>query len=166
MHLCFDIESRTRIRTENANAFQNLILNFDPPQTATVKFTNRRPLFCVLIADVWLLALFISLELATSSFRDGLLSSIAQMSSQQYYYPQPQSYNSGYFEPNSVHFSQFSYGEATQQKPQNSYFTPAPIDGNIDGQFNFVDEPPLLEELGVNFGHILQKIWYSNYDLD
>nr|CDS18025.1 protein YIPF5 YIP1 family [Echinococcus granulosus] len=93
------------------------------------------------------------------------------MSSQQYYYSQSQSYNPGYFEPNNVHFSQFSYGDATQQKAQNPYFTPASVDGNINVQFNFEDEPPLLEgtnslflcvllhryKLGVNFGHILQK---------
>ncbi|KAL5963953.1 Protein YIPF5 [Taenia solium] len=93
------------------------------------------------------------------------------MGSQQYYFPQSQSYNPGYFEPNSVHFSQFNYGDVTQQRPQHPYFTPAPVDGNINGQFNFDDEPPLLEgmnllfssaffyyyKLGVNFGHILQK---------
>ncbi|KAM7537220.1 hypothetical protein Aperf_G00000064643 [Anoplocephala perfoliata] len=79
------------------------------------------------------------------------------MNSQNYYHPQQPSYSYDYFEPDNVQFSRFNYGDAPQSKAQNSYFQPAPVDGNINGQFNFEDEPPLLEELGVNFNHIMQK---------
>nr|CDS30086.2 protein YIPF5 (YIP1 family) [Hymenolepis microstoma] len=80
------------------------------------------------------------------------------MISHNYYQPEHHNYNPGYFEPTNVQFSHFNYGESAEPKAQNPYFQPAPIDGALNGQFNFEDEPPLLEELGVNFSHIIQKI--------
>ncbi|VDO03932.1 unnamed protein product [Rodentolepis nana] len=67
------------------------------------------------------------------------------MISNNYYQPEHHNYNPGYFEPNNVQFSHFTYGESSEPKAQNPYFQPAPIDGTLNGQFNFDDEPPLLE---------------------
>nr|VZI49980.1 unnamed protein product [Spirometra erinaceieuropaei] len=75
--------------------------------------------------------------------------------------------NQGYYDPNYMQFAQYSY-----QDPKGShlpafgapthpttYFTPSmPPQGNMSTDFDFEDEPPLLEELGVNFNHILQKV--------
>nr|VZI14079.1 unnamed protein product [Spirometra erinaceieuropaei] len=74
--------------------------------------------------------------------------------------------NQGYYDPNYMQFAQYSY-----QDPKGShlpafgapthpttYFTPSmPPQGSMSTDFDFEDEPPLLEELGVNFNHILQK---------
>lgn len=72
----------------------------------------------------------------------------------------------GYYDPNYMQFAQYPYQEpkgaqlpafgATTHPP--TYFTPSmPPQGSMGTDFDFEDEPPLLEELGVNFSHILQK---------
>lgn len=67
-------------------------------------------------------------------------------------------YFSGYVDPQQGYDSS-SYG-APQQPPGfvGSILTPAaraPL--SYDSQNSFEDEPPLLEELGINFDHIYQK---------
>jgi len=50
------------------------------------------------------------------------------------------------------------YGQQGHQQP--TFMTPAPVDdfsGGQMGEDEFADEPPLLEELGINVEHIAQK---------
>ncbi|VDL99824.1 unnamed protein product [Schistocephalus solidus] len=73
----------------------------------------------------------------------------------------------GYYDPNYMQFAQYPYQEPKgAQLPAfgatthpTTYFTPSmPPQGSMGTDFDFEDEPPLLEELGVNFSHILQKV--------
>ncbi|VDN14490.1 unnamed protein product [Dibothriocephalus latus] len=88
------------------------------------------------------------------------------MSAPQFFH-QDQGQHQGYYDPNYMQFSQYPYQDpkgshlpafGAPANP-NTYFTPSmPPQGSIAADFDFEDEPPLLEELGVNFSHILQKV--------
>ncbi|UYV62167.1 hypothetical protein LAZ67_1008101 [Cordylochernes scorpioides] len=63
-------------------------------------------------------------------------------------------------------FGDFDYSQPqVNVPPENQYYSPTPqYTGNIytpdayaQNYDNFEDEPPLLEELGINFDHIMQK---------
>ncbi|BHF66440.1 hypothetical protein SprV_0200945700 [Sparganum proliferum] len=78
--------------------------------------------------------------------------------------------NQGYYDPNYMQFAQYSYQDPKgahlpafgAPTHPTTYFTPSmPPQGSMSTDFDFEDEPPLLEELGVNFNHILQKPAFS-----
>lgn len=73
-----------------------------------------------------------------------------------------------YWSQSSYDFGQFNYAptgdsaNSANYAPNVTTFTPSmPTMGQYDyptaGEDPFADEPPLLEELGINFEHILQK---------
>ncbi|CAH8849027.1 unnamed protein product [Trichobilharzia szidati] len=69
---------------------------------------------------------------------------------------------SNYYNPSEMQFSQFSYENTnpTPTRPLNLPFSQAPYSsGSVyKGQEeDYENEPPLLEELGINFSHIIQK---------
>ncbi|CAG0884117.1 unnamed protein product [Darwinula stevensoni] len=54
---------------------------------------------------------------------------------------------------------QASYGQSTYMTPQQPGFGPgAPFSTAKFGENETEDEPPLLEELGINPEHIIQKV--------
>ncbi|KAF8564264.1 hypothetical protein P879_05257 [Paragonimus westermani] len=75
--------------------------------------------------------------------------------------PEPQPPN--YFSPNNMQFSQFTY-DTSAATPGYGYgpnytsnlFTPGPPGGHENTE-DYENEPPLLEELGINFNHITEK---------
>lgn len=67
--------------------------------------------------------------------------------------PMSQPYTGAIFQPQPQMQRQQSLG------PRSS-FNGGPPPGRGDGQYGeYEDEPPLLEELGINFDHIVQKTW-------
>ncbi|CAL8093403.1 unnamed protein product [Calicophoron daubneyi] len=78
-------------------------------------------------------------------------------------YPQSHQQQQSYFTPGEMQFSQFSYDQgntAPTQSYGSSYpsnmFTPSLSAKQADVE-DFENEPPLLEELGINFSHITEK---------
>ncbi|TNN20587.1 Protein YIPF5 [Schistosoma japonicum] len=74
----------------------------------------------------------------------------------------PNSPQTGYYNPSEIQFSQFSYENANPipSQPVNLPYPQVPYSsGSIyKGQEeDYENEPPLLEELGINFSHIVQK---------
>ncbi|CAH8518955.1 unnamed protein product [Heterobilharzia americana] len=69
---------------------------------------------------------------------------------------------SGYYNPSEIQFSQFSYENVNPAPAQSvnlpfsqaSYSSVTVYKGQEE---DYENEPPLLEELGINFSHILQK---------
>ncbi|RTG89627.1 protein transport protein YIP1, partial [Schistosoma bovis] len=74
----------------------------------------------------------------------------------------PSSQQPGYYNPSEMQFSQFSYENANSipSQPINlpfsqvQYSSAAMYEGKEE---DYENEPPLLEELGINFSHIVQK---------
>ncbi|CAH1778165.1 unnamed protein product [Owenia fusiformis] len=72
----------------------------------------------------------------------------------------------GYSDNQQQDFGQFDYSQGGQQ-PYDAYSAPSDYTGSImtpdtssapyTGSESFEDEPPLMEELGINFEHIIQK---------
>ncbi|KAH8878244.1 Protein YIPF5 [Schistosoma japonicum] len=74
----------------------------------------------------------------------------------------PNSSQTGYYNPSEIQFSQFSYENANPipSQPVNLPYPQVPYSGGsiYKGQEeDYENEPPLLEELGINFSHIVQK---------
>ncbi|CAH8485279.1 unnamed protein product [Dicrocoelium dendriticum] len=64
-----------------------------------------------------------------------------------------------YFSPNEMQFRQFPYEPGNATSPQtfsSNLFTPGPRTPN-ETYDDYENEPPLLEELGINFNHIMEK---------
>jgi hypothetical protein len=105
---------------------------------------------------------------------------------QGFYYAEAGTYDTSGYEfssqqpqfPNDNQFGQFDYSQSSSQQymAESQYYTSsAPYPGSLSytgsiltpdmnatyqpppGETNFEDEPPLMEELGINFEHIYQK---------
>lgn len=79
--------------------------------------------------------------------------------------PSSEHFQPNYFSPGDMQFSQFSYTSApgaasSQDYPTafpGDYFTPGPANKHVEDVEDYENEPPLLEELGINFSHITGK---------
>lgn len=69
--------------------------------------------------------------------------------------------NGGFYDSGSASYD-FNHADAHTPASQPAYLTPsydyaAPTSAPLHGQDQFENEPPLLEELGINTEHIMQK---------